>query len=215
MTTDSHDHPDPTTDPATHWESRYAQSDRMWSGRVNPTTADVISTLRPGRALDLGCGEGGDAVWMAEQGWRVSAVDLSETAVARGEQVATARGLGSLITWVVADAQTWQPDGTFDLVVASFFHSEVALERTQTLVRLASRIEPGGHLLLVSHAGPPPWATGAHHADLPTPEQELERLALPEHQWRRVIAETRTRPATGPDGEPAHLDDAVVLLRRQ
>ena len=88
--------------PAEYWEDRYAGSDRMWSGRVNATMADVVGDLPAGDALDLGCGEGGDAVWLAEQGWRVTALDVSPTAVARGAEGAAGRGVGDRITWVAA-----------------------------------------------------------------------------------------------------------------
>lgn len=206
--------PNDDVDPARHWEQRYAESTRMWSGTVNATTAAVVAELTPGTALDLGCGEGADAIWMAEWGWRVTAVDLSATAIARGRAVSDERGLGDAITWVAADLQTWAPDGQFDLVAASFLHSDVAFDRAEVLRRAAGWVAPGGHLLLVSHAGVPPWAdTDHHHADLPTPEQEWEQLALPAAQWRAAMVQTRPRDATGPDGTAVRLEDGVLLLR--
>lgn len=216
-------HADPDADPVAHWEGRYGESDRMWSGNVNATTAQVAAGLPSGRALDLGCGEGGDAIWLAEQGWQVTAVDLSRTAVGRGERAAAERGIDA-ITWVAADLQEWEPDRPeFDLVTASFFHSQAALDRTEVLRKAASWIAPGGHLLLVSHAAPPPWSGlahedeshGGHVHDLPTPEQELAALDLPERDWHRVQALIVHRDATGPDGQQATLVDGVVLLRRR
>src|SRR5690625_477786 len=121
--------------PAAYWEGQYSGQSRRWSGAVNPTTAAVVSTLPTGHVLELGCGEGGDAVWLAEQGWRVTAVDISPTAVARGSQAADERGVGDRINWVVDDLATWRTEDRFDLVTASFFHSDVDLPRTAILRR--------------------------------------------------------------------------------
>lgn len=149
--------------PAEYWEGEYSGSGARWSGDVNATTAAVVRSLTAGDVLELGCGEGGDAVWLAEQGWRVTAVDISPTATARGAEAAAARGVAERIDWVAHDLSTWTTEEQFDLVTASFFHSEVELPRTEILRRAADRLRPGGHLLLVSHvfeteADIPPWA---------------------------------------------------------
>lgn len=149
--------------PADHWERRYSGGEIRWSGNVNESTAAVVRTLDAGDVLDLGCGEGGDAVWLAEHGWQVTAVDISPTATARGAEAASDRGVSSSIEWVAHDLTTWHTDKQFDLVTASFFHSEVELQRIDILRRAADRLRPGGHLLLVTHvfeteADIPPWA---------------------------------------------------------
>lgn len=216
-----HEHsPDTADEPLAHWEARYAGAAPIWSGAVNATTADVLESMPPGRALDLGCGEGGDAIWLAGRGWRVTGVDISPTATARGAAAADAAGVADRIAWIAADLADWVPDGGYDLVTASFLHSTVALPRTAILRRAASAVVPGGHLLIVSHAAPPPWHRpedhdhGPHRDPLRSPEEELVELALPADDWVTVLAETRRRRATGPDGAPAHLDDGVLLLRR-
>ncbi|MDV8001112.1 FAD-dependent oxidoreductase [Rhodococcus sp. IEGM 1408] len=155
---------DPPAAPAEYWEGEYAADGPRWSGTVNATTAAVVSTLPVGAALELGCGEGGDAVWLAEQGWRVTAVDLSPTAVSRGAHAASVRGVADRIDWIAHDLTTWTTGERFDLVTASFFHSAVDLPRTEILRRAAESVRPGGHLLLVSHvfeseADIPPWAS--------------------------------------------------------
>ncbi|NYG58629.1 2-polyprenyl-3-methyl-5-hydroxy-6-metoxy-1,4-benzoquinol methylase [Nocardioides daedukensis] len=206
--------------PAAHWEARYTESgkDRIWSGRVNATVADVVQALTPGTALDLGCGEGGDALWLAEQGWQVTGLDISPSAVARASAEARARGVDA--SFIATDLSTWTTDDRFDLVTAAFFHSFVELPRTEILRRAAERVAPGGHLLLVTHAAPPPWSkhheAHGHHpeAKFLTPEEELTELDLHPEQWQVRIVETRPRQATGPEGEPAHLDDGVVVMRR-
>lgn len=198
--------------PADFWETHYGAVDRVWSGRPNTAVVDVAGGLPPGRVLDLGCGEGGDAVWLAGRGWDVTAVDISPTAVDRGRAAAAAACVA--VRFVVADLTTWEPDASYDLVTASFLQSPVALTRGEILRRAAARVVTGGHVLLVSHAAPPPWA---HHHDGPsrllTPSEELAELALPDG-WEVVLAESRTREVDGPDGAPAVLEDSVVLVRR-
>lgn len=204
-------------DLATFWEERYSSSGPIWSGRVNATFADVVGSLTPGRALDLGCGEGGDAIWLAQHGWRATGVDVSPTAVARAAEAALAAGVAEgQITWIAHDLGDWQPDGDYDLVCASFFHSPVDFPRTEVLRRAAGAIAPGGHFLLVSHAAFPPWADVESHADhvFLSPAEEIAELSLDSSEWTTVLAELRARDAVGPDGQQATIDDGVVLLRR-
>ena len=152
------------TEPAEFWEARYSGSDGVWSGRVNPTMAEVAADLPPGRALDLGCGEGGDVLWLAERGWQVTGVDISPTAVARGRAAAAAAGLPEgQVRFVADDLASFAADGEYDLVTACFLQSPVELNRSGALVRAAARIAPGGHLLVVTHAAPPPWASALNH----------------------------------------------------
>jgi SAM-dependent methyltransferase len=179
----------------------------------------LVVGFGPGRALDLGCGEGGDSLWLAQQGWEVTAVDISTVAIARGQAAATAAGIPpERLHWVAADLTDWTPTSDYELVSACYLQSPVELDRSRILRAAASRIVPGGHLLIVSHAAPPPWAGGLsghdHHRVFFTPQQELESLGDPDGGWERLVVETRQRSATGPDGQVGVLDDTVVLLRR-
>lgn len=213
--------------PLEYWEDRYGGDAPVWSGRVNATLAAVVGALKPGQALELGCGEGGDAIWLAQNGWRVTAVDISPTAIARARTAATDRGIDeSQVRWVTADLASWsEPDG-YDLVTASFLHSDVELPRTEILRNAASQVAPGGRLLIISHASRPPWAPTHeqaahegeghhHHHDFKTPAEEIDALELADGQWETALAETRMRQATGPDGQEAELEDGVVLLVRR
>jgi 2-polyprenyl-3-methyl-5-hydroxy-6-metoxy-1,4-benzoquinol methylase len=207
----------PATAPAEFWENRYAASDRIWSGRPNATLVEVVAPLRPGRALDLGCGEGADAIWLAQRGWRATGVDIAPSAIDRAQSAALeARLSDARIRFVVQDLAQWHPVERYDLVTASFLQSPVALPRGEVLRRAAATVDPGGHLFLITHAAPPSWATGpdiAGHRFL-SPEEELAELALDATIWSTELAETRRRAITAPDGTPATLDDTVVLLRR-
>ncbi len=217
---DPRQHHEPTPDdPTEFWERRYAEKSQIWSGRVNQVLAEVAGRLAPGRALDLGCGEGGDSLWLAAQGWEVTAVDISTTAIERGRAAAAAAGIGAdRIHWVVADLAGWEPGSDYELVSAFFLQSPVELDRSRIVRAAAARIVPGGHLLMVSHAAPPPWAGGLagheHHRTFLTPQQEIAALDPVDGEWEQLIVDIRQRAATGPDGQSGMLDDAVVLLRR-
>jgi SAM-dependent methyltransferase len=217
------------------WESRYGESDAVWSGRVNSVLADVAGALTPGRALDVGCGEGGDSIWLAKQGWTVTGADISDLALSRADAAASAEGCADRIRWVSADLATWAPDETYDLVSACFFQSPIELPRADVLRRLAGALAPGGRLLVVSHHTVPPWSRIAHmqeheseheHAPhLPSAAEEVAGLGLADAADPRVVetpgpwvvevAEDRPREVTGPDGQRATILDAVVVLRHE
>ncbi|NLB47314.1 MAG: class I SAM-dependent methyltransferase [Microbacteriaceae bacterium] len=200
------------------WESRYADSDRVWTGKVNGVLADIAGALAPGNALDLGCGEGGDAVWLAQQGWHATGVDLSPTAVERGRRAAQSAGIpASALNLIAADLATWEPSQTYDLVTCSYLHSwPISFPRDEILRRATDYVAPGGHLIVTSHAEAPPWANAAHHTDheFPTPESELNALELEPHKWEIITSELRTRETVGPDGKTAVLRDVVIHARR-
>ena len=186
----------------------------MWSGKANATMTSIVGEFAPGRAIDLGCGEGGDVLWLAEQGWQAHGLDISTVAIERARREAAARGLEGA-TFAAADLGTWQPEPeTVELVTASFFQSSVELDRIAILRRAAAAIRRGGHLVVVSHATPPPWA-GGHHPDLISARDDAAQLDLPSDAWIVEAADERTRESVGPDGAPAELVDAALVLRRR
>jgi trans-aconitate methyltransferase len=179
-----------------------------------------VESFEPGRALDLGCGEGADVIWLAQRGWQATGVDIAETAIARAREAASDLDVPQA-RFEAADLSTWRPDGQFELVTASFLQSPVALSRHEILRSVAAQVAPGGHLLVIAHAAAPPWSRLRHahadgqHADFPTPDDDVAALALDPSEWSVVIAEVRSRDAVGPDGDEAVLHDSVVLLRRR
>ncbi|AGB24213.1 methylase involved in ubiquinone/menaquinone biosynthesis [Mycobacterium sp. JS623] len=205
-----------TPDAKEQWEQRYAESDRVWSGRVNVRLAEVVSPLAAGHALDLGCGEGADACWLAERGWTVVAVDISDTALQRATAAAEAKGLADRIEFVQHDLSESFPDGTFDLISAQFLHSMIPFDRPRLLRRAATAVRPGGVLLIVDHAGPPPWPSKLdhHHHEFPSAEEVIGALELGD-DWERVRVDTVERKAKGPDGEIWPWVDNVIVLRHR
>src|SRR3712207_6794823 len=134
------------------WEGHYRRRERVWSGRPNPVLVAVVGGLRPGTALDLGCGEGGDAIWLARHGWRVTAVDVSATALDRAAADAAIAGVADNIDFLRHDLSLTFPPGAFDLVSAQYLHSPVEFRRASVLQKAAGAVTPGGLLLIVDHA---------------------------------------------------------------
>jgi YbgC/YbaW family acyl-CoA thioester hydrolase len=132
---------------AQEWDSRYGGSERVWSGSPNAWVAATIATWTPGRALDLGAGEGRHGVWLASLGWQVTAVDFSAVGIERGRGGAQEAGVE--VDWVVADLRTWEPPAgaTFDLVLVAYLQLG-----DDILARARSWLAPGGALVVVGHA---------------------------------------------------------------
>ena len=203
---------------AAWWDELYGARERVWSGAANAALVRLAPDLRPGTALDLGCGEGADAVWLAARGWQVTAVDISAVALARAAQHAAEAGVAERIRWQHHDLAVSFPAGRFDLVSAHFLHApaELGMPREEVLRAAAAAVAPGGTLLVVGHADYPPWSQHRHdeHERLATPQEVLDGLDLAPGEWRVLRVETAPREASGPDGQAATLHDAVVMAER-
>ena len=197
----------------TGWDARYAGTGLLWSASPNRWVAEELADLTPGRALDLGTGEGRHALWLARAGWSVVAVDFSAVALERGRSIAAAEpGLAGRIRWVEADLHHFTPEPQgFDLVVLVYLQLPSG-ERVGLLRQAASGLAPGGSLLVVGHAtrnaiegvgGPSDPALLFEPADIVT---ELGGTGL-----EVEVAEERERPVDGSD-RPAI--DTVVRARR-
>jgi SAM-dependent methyltransferase len=200
-----------------HWEKHYGERDRIWSGRVNVQFADVVGDLTPGRALDLGCGEGADAVWLAERGWDVVAVDVSDTALGRARAAADTRGVGDRIEFRQLDLSEGFPDGGFDLISSQFLHSMLEFDRQAVLVKAADALRAGGLLVIVDHGSAPPWPSKLdhHHHDFPSAHEVVAELGLDADQFDRVRVDSVERQAVGPEGEQHPWMDNVIVVRRR
>lgn len=196
------------------WNAMYRESPRRWSGDANVRFAEIVSELPAGRALDLGCGEGGDAKWLASRGWQVVAVDISDEALRRAAE--DAGELAERIDFQHHDLTQTFPEGDFDLVSAQFLQSPVEWDRHTLLRRATAAVAPGGVFVLVDHGAAPPWSAHKHaHFAFTTPQQVIDGLALDMSQWEVVRAEVLERDAVGPEGQQARIPDNVIVLRRK
>ena len=212
-----HGHAHPVFD-RDYWEDRYGQPGRAWSGRPNAALVAEVAQLAPGRALDVGSGEGGDALWLASRGWRVTGVDISQNALDKA--AALAREQEDVdpahLTWQQADLTEWSPTrASFDLVTAHFMHLPPT-DRERLFPALADGVAPGGTLLIVGHdVDALPGGAGKHGdpAMLFTVGEVVGGLSP--DSWRVDVAEVRPRDMTGPDGEVWHVADVVVRATRR
>lgn len=204
-----------TTSDQESWDRRYLESDRIWSGNPNTVLVREAARLEPGRALDLGCGEGADAVWLARQGWRVTATDISQVALGRAAGHAAEAGVADRVDWQHHDLGASFPAGFFDLVSAQFLHSWGDMPREEILRSAAAAVAPGGVLLVVGHAGWPSWEHDHDHdVHFPAPEEVLAALRLPDGQWEVLLCEEHERTQTTPDGQPGIRTDNALEVRR-
>ncbi|MFV2018858.1 SAM-dependent methyltransferase [Micromonospora sp. LOL_023] len=181
----------------------------------NQRLVEIAESLSPGMALDLGCAAGGDAIWLAARGWRVTAVDISATAVERVVAAAHERGLGDRVTGERHDLAHSFPTGTFDLVNAQYFHTPFALDRAAVLRTAAQALRPGGRLLIVDHGSTAPWSWNQDpDAHFPTPNEVADGLDLDPGRWRVLHADMPQRRATGPGGQTAMVTDNLLLIQR-
>jgi SAM-dependent methyltransferase len=192
------------------WDARYAAApDGMFSGNVNPTLALEVTGMPPGSALDIGCGEGADAIWLSRAGWDVTALDVSAVAVERGAAAAEAAGVS--VRWVAAPF-TAAGLGPFDLVTAHYPALKHTPDRA-VLRALAAAVAPGGTLLYVGHAPldrESSLARGFDPDDYVLPGDVESYL---DDGWDIEVAEKRPRPSGAPHGSPFTHDD-IVRARR-
>jgi SAM-dependent methyltransferase len=214
-TTDTHTHThgepaEPIRPETMDWDERYRTEDQMWSGHVNGSLAHEVADRTPGRALDVGCGEGADAIWLTEQGWTVTALDIAPTAIERGRTEAERRGL--TIEWSAADLLADPPTGEFDLV--SLQYPAFAIGRRDDVTRvLTDALAPGGLLLIVGHAFPEdPSAIPFDPTDWVQPGDVIEALPA---GFTVELHEVRSRPGDHHHhaGSP-HIEDVVVRIVR-
>lgn len=201
---------------ATFWDTRYAESTAVWSGDANVALVHEVSDLTPGTALDLGCGEGGDAIWLATRGWRVTAADISAVALAKA--AAHAAQAGVVVDFQRHDLGTSFPAGTYDLVSAQFLYPRGEVPRERILLSAAAAVAPGGILLIEGHQDFGPFAEQHRsHGDIafPEPEEVIAGLRLGEGEWQVLRSAKHDRLQNGPDGRPTHRTDSTVKLRRR
>ncbi len=196
------------------WDERYSGEEDIWSGAPNAQLVAEASRLAPGRALDVGCGEGGDVIWLARQGWTVTGADFSTNGLARAAQHAKQAGVADQVDWWRVDARHFAAQGrAFDLVTTHFLHPPEGgmLDVTR---RLAAAVAPGGYLLIVGHAPP------SEALVLPTDHRRKAMYAadqllpgLPD-AFEALVVEQRPRTVTR-DAKALVVHDSTLLAHRQ
>jgi SAM-dependent methyltransferase len=200
---------------ATYWDTRYAESTKVWSGNANVALVQEVGDLTPGTALDLGCGEGGDAIWLAARGWAVTATDISAVALAKAAEHAAEAGV--TVDFQRHDLGTSFPEGSYDLVSAQFLYPRGDVPREQILLAAKAAVAPGGILLIEGHQDFGPFAEQHRsHGDInfPEPAEVIAGLRLEQGEWEVLRSETHDRLQNGPDGAPTHRTDSTIKLRR-
>ncbi len=198
------------------WNERYRSSPQVWSGNPNPQLVAEVAGRSPGRVLDVGCGEGADAIWLAQHGWTVVATDISSVAVERGEQHArdTDPAAAARIEWRQADLLALPPEaGSFDLVSAQFMQLPPE-PRARLFASLAASVRAGGTLLVVGHH-PSDLGTGVARPPMPELFYSSDEVAgLLDDSWTIEVSEARPRSASTPDGVEVTIHDAVLVATR-
>ncbi|MDQ1603458.1 MAG: hypothetical protein QOE01_1303 [Actinomycetota bacterium] len=195
------------------WEERYSGEEKVWSGDPNPQLIAEVSGLPPGTALDVGCGEGGDVIWLARRGWRVTGADFSANGLARAGRHAEGAGVADRIDWRLADARTFSADGrAYDLVTSHYLHPPDG-GMVEVTKRLADAVTPGGHLLVVGHAPSEVFAhlSAGQHRAMFLAEDLLP--GLPE-DFEVLVVEQRPRTLSR-DGVTVDVHDSTLLARRR
>jgi SAM-dependent methyltransferase len=206
------EHPDGST---RFWDDHHQRHEPPDEPRANARLVEIAADLAPGRALDLGCGPGGDALWLARRRWQVTAVDISAVATARLAARAQTSGLADRISAERHDLARTFPAGRFDLVSAHYLHTPFDLPRERVLRTAARALSPGGRLLVVDHGSNAPWSWNQDpDAHFPSPTDVAAGLDLEPERWRVERAEAPRRLATGPGGRTAEVVDHVLLIRR-
>ena len=198
------------------WDERYGSAEQIWSGNPNPHLVGTAADLTPGAALDVGAGEGADALWLARHGWAVTAVDISQVALDRAARHAETADpqAAARILWSKTDVLDWDPGvALYDLVSAQFMHlREPDLRDLHR--RLARAVRPGGVLLVVGHHPSQVHAPhGPHRAELLFTAEDMG-VSLDPAAWD-VSATSPERTVVDAEGQPVVMRDAVLRAVRR
>jgi 2-polyprenyl-3-methyl-5-hydroxy-6-metoxy-1,4-benzoquinol methylase len=213
-----HGHPDQVSDHEAaalfeplSWDNRYSGEGQIWSGDPNVQLVAEVSALTPGTALDVGCGEGGDVIWLARQGWTVTGADFSAGGLRRAARHADEAGVARRVDWWQVDARTFLADGrSYDLVTTHFLHPPDG-GMVDVTRRLSGAVAPGGFLLVVGHAPSEGFAhlTASHRKAMFRAEDLLP--GLPDG-FEALVVEQRPRTTTH-NKQTVDVRDSTLVAR--
>lgn len=194
----------------TAWDERYASKDYLWTVEPNRFVQQHVAQLTPGTAIDLATGEGRNAVWLAGQGWQVTAVDFSPAGLDKARRLAADHDVD--VEWVEADVTAYQPSATFDLVLVAYLQLSTP-QRVEVLRRAAGWVARGGTMLVVAHDRS---NVTEGHGGPPSPEvcYDVDETVAALEGLTPSVAEVARRPVQTDEGERVALDTVVVATRR-
>lgn len=188
------------------WDERYRQAERLWSEDPNMFVADRLGPVEPGVGLDVASGEGRNSIWLAERGWKMTAVDFSEVAIERG------RAISDKVNWVVADVLEWEPSESYDLAVIAYLHLDQSPMR-KVIERVVSWLKPGGELFLIGH-DKSNIEEGHGGPQVPEILTDVEAIVEWLDHLEIVEAQVVRRPVETDEGK-VHARDTLVRARRE
>ncbi len=191
------------------WNHRYETAEYIWHAEPNRFVAEYLGDVTPGEAIDLAAGEGRNAVWLADRGWKVTAVDFSEVGLTKARRLADDRGVE--IETITADATTWEPASPVDLVVLAYLQLPSEVQRS-VLRRVADWVRPSGTVFVIAHDR----SNVADGHGGPSAEDvcyDVERTTAALEALEIDRAEVVERRVDTPDGERVALDTLVIAHR--
>ena len=203
-----------------HWAQTPGPEGTGGNTPANPHLQRETRDLVAGTALDAGCGEGAEAIWLASAGWQVTAADISTEVLARAAARAERGGVAGAVQWTEADLSTWTPDTQYSLVTTHYAHP--AMPQLEFYDRISEWVAPGGTLLIVAHRRTADGAGHGHghgHGDQPPAEASVTAdsvtARLDDETWEVVTADEPDRSLTNGAGQPVTLQDVVVRATRR
>ena len=190
------------------WDRRYASTENLWSSRPNRFLVAEVEHLEPGRALDLACGEGQNAIWLATRGWDVTGIDYSQVAIAKARSRAERESV--TVRFACADLVEYEPEtGSYDLALVLYLHVP-ASERRRILARAAAALAPGGTFVLVGHD----LTNATDGVGGPSDVELLYTPAQIASELPGLEPDKATTVLRDVDGEERDAIDALVTARR-
>lgn len=200
--------------PQDFWEANYAATKTSSGGTPSAVLRNFASTRSPRLALDLGCGRGDDAVWLALQGWRVVGVDISSTAIDAARASSHAAGVADRTYFLPCDLSDEFPDRIYDLVSVVYLQSPAKSDRLNVLRRASESVARGGLFLVASHRSWLPRSRVDETVVLPSAEEEFAELKLSPDDWRRLFVGELSCQAEESKGQIAMVNDNIIAIER-